>query len=413
MRETPVYKHPTFEHFLRFHVDDFTFIYEEESREHAVKRHLFALTRKGFPLENTRLDQDVYVLDESSDGAKGLSLVCTKGEMATIAMPFLIEKMVTDYQNGRSRQYGPIVLGYQGDPKFFLHYYDAAVQRVFLQSARRSIYFEPVTKRTSWYGEVNAHDQRRFLDAATEALAKFEGISLLLTPHLMTEKGEQVLADSAHAASLAVTLLQHIHPGVSDHKVYTIALAGLVQHFGALFNEAEDYYPGKLYDTPNAGAVEVLEEMGFGEAEGGQNPLAYLGVHPKDVLDVVYHRSGPMPGSARENIVLIHCLALSNHIVSAFFTERTRVEGDDGPVLGHNPAFGSVPRTLEHLREVFGESFFFRFHQAKIERFIRNADQYFRMHVDTRLRNRQHVSSTEREAFALGGEFGGKEEKSA
>ncbi len=401
MKDTPLYTHPSFDHFLRFHIDDFTIIYEEERRENAVRRHLFALDRKGFPLKKTHLDQEVYVLEEESSDGRGIKLVCAKGEKALVAMPFLIEKMVADHQNGRSRKYGPIVLGYQGDSKFFMRYYDAAVQRVFLQNARRSIYVEPATKRTSWYSEVNGHDQRRFLDTATEALVKFEGISLFLTPHLMTKKGAWVLADSTHAASLAITLLQHLHPDVSEQKVYTIALAGILQHFGALFDDEDDYYPGKLYDTPNGAAVEVLEQMGFGDAEGEQNPLAYLGVRPKDVLEVVRHRSGPLSSSPKENLVLIHCLALANHIVSAFFTAQTRIEGREGAELAHNPAFGSVPRTMARLEKAFRENFFFRFHRAKIARFIRNADRYFRMHVDARLEKSEYVSKTEREALSL------------
>ncbi|QXD15838.1 hypothetical protein GQ464_002495 [Rhodocaloribacter litoris] len=402
MKDAPVYTHPTFEHFLRFHLDTLDLGREEEATDQVVARLMSHLKKKAFPLGRTTLAKDVHVLQGETGGEKGLKLVCTAGEATEKAFPFLIEKMVNDRRNDRCRHYGPIVIASEGEPREFLRYYDQAVRNVFMVHIARSIFFDPATMKTSWYGQVNSHLHKRYLEEIVNRIMTLEGISLFLTPHLMTPRGRMILTDSTRAASLAITLIQQIHPGASDQLIYTVGLACLVQHFGALFNDDEDYYPGKIYEGINDATVEVLAHLGILEGVQICEPLAELGIDAGELLELVRYRSGPPPGYPnRSNLARIYCIAISNQIVSAYFTEETRVIEDGEARLGHNPSFGSLTRTMERLDQSFGETFFYRFHREKIERFISNADRYYRLHTEDRIRQGQYVSAVEYEALEI------------
>ncbi len=401
MKDAPEYVHPTFEHFLRFHIEAPDFGRDDEGVEQVVAWIMAMLKKQGFPFATTLLSKDVHVLQSDGPEERGLKLVCAAGEATEKAIPFLIEKMVNDKRHDRKRHYGPIAIISKGDPHEFLQFYDRAVRNVFMHNIARSMYFDPATMKTSWYGQVNSHLHKRYLDEIVQRMMQLEGISLFLTPHLMTPRGKMILTDSARAASLAITLIRQVHPGASDDLLYTIGLACLVQHFGVMFDETKDYYPGKIFEDRNEKTVEVLAELGIVAGQELCAPLAELGLNATEVLDLVRYRSGPPASGQDHNLALIYCIAISNVIVATYFTEETRVWVDGEATLGHNPAFGSIKRTMKELDARFSEAFFYRFHREKIERFIVNADRYYRLHTESRLRQGQYVSSAQLEALQI------------
>lgn len=356
---------------------------------------------KGFALEETCLDKNVYVLNIAELGDKGIKLICTKGEGSSKAIEFLVEKLITDHQNDRSRQYGPIVITSNGKHKKLLAYYDTAVQSVFRQSISESLYLDPATMKTSWYGEVNAHQQKRILNDIISQLMSTPGISIYLTPHLMTKKGRSILADSARAASLAISLLLQVHRRASDKVIHTLGTACILQHLGPMLDDNDNFYPGKVYDTPNTKTILAMEKMGLIGKNVANSGFERFGVDMSEVADLVRFRGRPPKEGKGNNIALIYCISIANLMVSSYFTEESQVWENGEPVTGYNTSFGNIYRTMSRLDAAFGEAYFYYFNRDKFKTFIVNADRYYRLHTEHLLREGKYVSKVQKKALAL------------
>lgn len=406
---TTVYTHPTLEHFLRFHLGSHALMMEASDPQDMLQYYLRLLNQQEFPFENINLGENVYRYEYGppahppANGTTAPKLMCTAGESSLQALTFLIEKVLVDQRNDRKRKYGPIVLVATRQPRAFVDYYDRVVQKVFKESVTKSLYADPATMKTSWYGQVNAHLQKKYLDDVIRQLMTHEGISKLLTAHLGTEKGELILGDSMRAASLAISLMQQVNRMASDRLMYTLALACTVQHFGCLVSEEEAYYPGKRFAGTNDETIEVLSEFGILSEEAEDHPFVSLGIDPGEVLEVVRYRSGPPPDATGKNLPLIYSVAIANLIVATYFTEETRIYEGGELIPEYNPTFGNVDRTMAVLDESFDDAYFYLYHRSKIESFIRNADRYYRMHMEHQLRDGKYVSEVQRQALELKG----------
>lgn len=396
MKTQRPFSHPTFDHFLQFHLGHAN-LNLEGSTAGLPPDIIEHLNEHDFPTRDTYLEEDVRVLD-SEDPDSPLSLLCVKGASALKAIPFLYGKVLADYANMRPRRYGPIVLTAPKDGSRLSRYYDDTVSRVFQGSVLRALYADPATMKISWYGRVNAHDQQQYLGGIIKLLMSLPGVSHFLTPHLHTQRGEQILCDSARSASLALSLMQQINPKASEGLKYTMAFACFVQHLGTLVNEKEDYYPGKLFDTPNETTLKVLEELGIDQTPAGIKKLAKLGINQTDVLHIIKYRHAP-PGHGGAHLARIYCIAIANLMASTYFTERTRILYKGEYRLMQNPFFGDMKLSIKHLDETFGEVMFYRIHRDKIARFLANSDRFYRFHTQMQMRMGAYVSEISKKAL--------------
>jgi len=224
------------------------------------------------------------------------------------------------------------------------------------------------------------------------------GISLYLTPHLYTQRGEYILCDSARSASLALSLMQQINPRASEDLKHTIAFACFAQHLGALVNEKEDYYPGKLYDYPNDTTLEVLEKLGIAPGSSGEKKLQTLGINQEEALTIIRHRHAP-PQKGGASLARIYCVAIANQLVSTYFTERTRVLHRGTYKMMQNPYFGDMKQSIQNLDAAFAGIMFYRIHRDKIARFLANSHRYYRFHTQMQMRMGAHVSDIAKKAL--------------
>ena len=403
MGSSAVYTHPTFRHFLRFHLGSQALAFEDEEKELTVRKILRALEDKSFPFRITTLKEDVYMKDKQGVKKGGITLICTKGESTRKAITFLIEKISTDKEHNNLWQYGPLVIEATRHTDVLIRYYDQAVRSTFRESLARALYADPTTLTTSWYGIVNAHGQKRYLDEVIDQLVHLKGISTLLTSQLCTPRGEMILTDSVRAASLAVSLIHLINDRASDRLVHTVGCACMLQHFGALVDEEETYYAGKLYETTNESTLDALAKLGFlATDDEKKQPLTKADVDLNIMLHLVRYRCGPIDELACKHIALVYCVSLANLIVSTYFTEQRMLYTEEEPILGYNPCFGSAQKTLEKLDAIFADAFFYHYHRPKIERFIKNADRYYRLHLERRISEGSYVSKAARDALGSG-----------
>ena len=239
MEAPPTYTHPTFDHFLHFHLGPLAIAQETDGTIWTGSRIRQALKKKGFPFDDTRLGADVHRLDEGRGNNGNLMLMCTKGEPTLAALTFLADKRKADRENDRDRSYGPITITATDNLEDFTAYYDAAARDLFTSSVMQTLFADPTTMKTSWYGKVNSYDQKRYLEAIIDQLVHLQGISTLLASHLNTGRGAMILTDSTRSASLAISVMRTFNPHASDRVIYTIGFACFVQHFGALFNSEQ------------------------------------------------------------------------------------------------------------------------------------------------------------------------------
>ena len=162
MESHPTYTHPTFDHFLHFHLGSLAFEQENDDKKWTGAHVLQALKQKGFPFDYTRLGADVHRLN---DGARNPQLMCAEGEPTLAALTFLADKRQTDREHDRDRTYGPITITATDNLEAFAAYYDAAVRDFFTSSVARTLFTDPTTMKTSWYGKVNSYGQKRYLEA--------------------------------------------------------------------------------------------------------------------------------------------------------------------------------------------------------------------------------------------------------
>lgn len=396
MKSRHSYYHPTFDHFLQFHLGHVD-LKLDTSRSHMPENLLDYLDTNSFPTRQTFLEKDVRVLDSDNPDSP-LSLLCVKGESAAKAIPFLYSKILADYANMRPRPYGPIILtAPKGNPKLAT-YYDETVSKLFQTSVLRALYADPATMKISWYGRVNAHDQQRYLSAIIQLLMALPGISLYLTPHLYTQRGEYILCDSARSASLALSLMQQINPRASEGLKYTIAFACFAQHLGALVDEKEEYYPGKIYDYPNDTTLAVLEGLGIDQSSEGSERLRALGINHHEVLQIIRHRHAP-PKKGSASLARIYCVALANLLVATYFTERTLRPYQGSLRMMQNPYFGDMKQSIQKLDASFADVMFYRIHRDKIASFLANSDRFYRFHTQMQMRMGAYVSEVAKKAL--------------
>ncbi|MFQ5569470.1 MAG: hypothetical protein ACE5G0_07330 [Rhodothermales bacterium] len=395
--KNPAYTHPTFNHFLHFHLGPFLFANDQVADKLTVSDIMRLLDKKGFPFKHTQLREDVFRRDDPSDQENGLTLMCAKGEPIHTALQFLTSKMLTDRDINKDRDYGPIIIEATDKHDSFVAYYDHVVRDIFTSSVAQSLYTDPTTMKTSWYGQVNAHNQEKYLEKIVTQLVNLRGISTLFATHLNTRRGASILTDSARASSLAISLIRQINPYASDHVIYTLGFACFVQHFGALFNGEEEYYPGKIYKGPCKPTLEMLTNLGI--TPRNKNSLPDIEVNIQDVLHILRYTGHASEEKESRNMALVHCFSIVNYIVATYFTENRRVYKDKTFSLEPNPSFRSVSHTMDSLDATFKDVYFFQHHRDKIEAFITNADRYYAMHIRSKMNTGGFVSASERAAI--------------
>lgn len=396
---TPEYSHPTFRHFLQFHIGPF--VLDNETREdHTVINIVKLMKRREFPFSNTCLGADVHLLNKNGHAlAEGLTFMCTQGESSLHAVEFLSSKVLADFDNKHEYNYGPIIITSKHKPSELTKYYTGIVKDIFHGSIRKSIIADHVNIKTNWYGRVNAHEQKKYLDAIIAQLMSLDGVGSVLTPHLNTLRGEQILTDSARAASLAISLVILINPKASDRLIYTIGFACFVQHFGVLVNPDAEYYPGLIYDSTKVPSEIILAELGVTVSPRHKDSLSRLNIEPKDVLEIVHYTNQLPEDTDLFNIACIHCASIANQIVETYFTENTRIVEHGYSAIGTNPSFGSYKKLMARLDHKYNDTPFYRYHRDKISRFIKNADHYYKHHILSVTKIGGYVSEAEKKAL--------------
>ncbi len=91
---------------------------------------MVALTKKGFPFPDTCLGADVRLLDKSVVDANKLTLMCAGGEDSYTGIAFLVGKLLTDRDNNRKRDYGPVTITSTKNHEACVTYYDNAVRSI-------------------------------------------------------------------------------------------------------------------------------------------------------------------------------------------------------------------------------------------------------------------------------------------
>jgi len=395
METAATFTHPTLDHFLRFHLGPLSFDLEGSEVVWTSHRIMVALAKKGFPFPDTCLGAEVHILDQSVVDANKLTLMCTAGEDSHTGISFLVGKLLTDRDNNRKRDYGPVTITSTGNHEACVAYYDNAVRSIFASSVVKTLFADPATMKTSWYGKVNSFDQKKYLEEIIDQLVSLRGISSLLASQLNTKRGASILIDGARSANLAISLIRLINPKASDRLIFTTGFVCFVQHFGALFNNEQEYYSGKLYQKPDEATLAILDTLGINDDDN--ELLADIDVDLEEVLRIL--RYNPDSPQKQGSTGLYSCFMVTNQIVATFFTEHKRVYDDGKYVTKQNPSFGNVVRTMETLDEVFSDTPFYQFHREKIESFIRNADRYYRLHIRSNLRTGSHVSKTQLRAI--------------
>lgn len=399
MEAPPTYTHPTFDHFLHFHLGPLAVAQESDGNIWTGSRILQALKKKGFPFDDTRLAADVHRLDDGRGNNSNLMLMCAEGEPTLAALTFLAGKRKSDRENDRDRSYGPITITATANLEAFAAYYDAAARDLFTSSVMQTLFADPTTMKTSWYGKVNSYDQKRYLEAIIDQLVHLQGISTLLASHLNTGRGAMILIDSTRSASLAISVMRSFNPHASDRVIYTIGFVCFVQHFGALFNSEQAYYPGKLYEGLDETILAVFEALGL--SEDNEKALSKIDVDIREVFSILQCVPDFTKKQESRPSALYYCFWITNHLVAAYFTERRRVYEDGAYVIKRNPLYCNVERTMSRLDTLFSDTAFYRFHRNKIKRFINNADRYYRLHVISSLDQGGYVSKAQLKAFGL------------
>ena len=397
MEAPPTYTHPTLDHFLHFHLGPLTFARKSEDEAWTGARVLEALMNKGFPFEDTCLGADVHRLENNARKNNNPPLMCAGGESTTVALSFLADKKQADHENDRDRSYGPITITATNNPEEVAAYYDTAVRDLFTSSVMQTLFADATTMKTSWYGQVNSHDQKRYLEAIINQLVQLQGISRLLASQLNTGRGAMILTDSTRSASLAISVMRTLNPHASDRLIYTVGFACFVQHFGALFNSEQPYYPGKLYQGLDEALVAVFASLGL--SEHNASTLSEIDVDIEEVFRIL--RGNPDASVTREGrpSALYYCFWITNHLIATYFTEHTWHYEGDTYSSKRNPAYVNVNRTMNRLDTLYANAAFFRFHRKKIERFINNADRYYRLHMMSRLDEGEYISKTQLKAL--------------
>ncbi len=393
MKTCPTFTHPTFDQFLLFHLGPYAFSDDREEGKWTVALIIEALKTKGFSLEHTALGADVHLLDE--DIGNRIRLLCTKGEPASTAIAFLAGKMLKDRENNQNRRYGPLVIASMDNHEDFVAYYDYAVRDIFRSSVNRTLFADSATRKTSWYGRVNGYDQRRYLEEIINQLVCLRGFSTLVS-NLQSQRGAMILTDAAHSASLAITLMGLINRHVSDQKIYTVAFACFVQHFGVLFSE-QKFYPGKIYDPLDEDTLKVLAFLGI--SEDHENTLSAIEVDIQEVLRILRYNSKSANKYGDAPTDLYHYFSVANHFVALYFTKNLRVHKNGVYTFERNPSFESSIDTMNKLDEIFSSTPFYRLHRKKIYRFLENADHYYKSHIWSKQSDGAFVSELELRAF--------------
>ncbi len=397
MKTAATYTHPTLNHFLRFHLGPLSFDLEDSDERWTIRRIMVALTKKGFPFPDTCLGDEVHILDQSVVDANKLTLMCTKGEASDTGIAFLIGKLLNDRDNNRKRDYGPVTITSTKNHEGCVTYYDNAVRSIFASSVVQTLFADTATMKTSWYGKVNSFDQKKYLEAIINQLVALRGISSLLASQLNTKRGASILIDGARSASLAISLIRLVNQGASDRLIFTMGFVCFVQHFGALFNNEQAYYPGKIYRKQDEGTLAILDSLGIND--DGAELFSEIDVDLREVLSILRYNPGSPENQGSGPTALYSCFSVTNHIVATFFTEHKRVYEDGEYIFKLNPAYGHVERTMERLDEVFPDNSFYHFHREKIKRFIYNADRYYRMHIRSKMVDGGFVSGKQIKVF--------------
>ena len=143
--------------------------------------------------------------------------------------------------------------------------------------------------KTSWYGQVNSHGQKKYLEAIINQLVHLPGISSLLASQLNTSRGAMILTDSTRSASLAISIMRSFNPHASDRVIYTAGFTCFVQHFGALFNSEQPYYPGKLYQGLDGALSAVFASLGL--SDDAKGTLTEIDVDLQEVFRILRRTS--------------------------------------------------------------------------------------------------------------------------
>ena len=358
---------------------------------------MVALTKKGFPFPDTCLGAEVHLLDQSVVDANKLTLMCAGGEDSHTGIAFLVGKLLTDRDNNRKRDYGPVTITSKDNHEACVAYYDNAVRSIFASSVVQTLFADPATLKTSWYGKVNSFDQKKYLEEIIDQLVSLRGISTLLASQLNTKRGASILIDGARSANLAISLIRLINPKASDRLIFTTGFVCFVQHFGALFNNEQEYYSGKLYQKPDEATLAILVTLGINDDD--EELLSEIDVDLEEVLRILRYNPESPEKQGSGPTGLYSCFLVTNQIVATFFTEHKRVYDDGKYIDKQNPSFGNVVRTMETLDAVFSDTPFYQFHRERIESFIRNADRYYRLHIRSNLSTGSHVSKTQLRAI--------------
>lgn len=393
MKEASTYTHPTFEHFLHFHLGLFGFGPEGDGEALSGAKIVKILERKHFPFAYTRLGADVHRTEHGEKSNKQ-QLMCAKGESTAAAIAFVGDQKKADTENNRERTYGPIVIEVTDEQEEVMAYYDKASRAIFSDSVSRTLFADPTTVKTSWYGQVNSFSQKKYLENIINQIVHLKGISTLLASHINTERGAMVLTDGARAGSLAIALMRLINPNASDRIMYTIGFTCFVQHFGALFDKEQAYYSGKLYEGPDKATLEILDTLGI--HEGNRKALPEIDIDLKEVFRLLRCNDKTVDRLDSSSRALHTLFSIINYIVAFYFTEH--IIASDGSST-RNPCFGNVDHTMTRLEQVFGEHSFYRFHREKIGRYIQNADRYYRLHVWSSIDQGRRVSAVQMEAL--------------
>lgn len=390
------YRHPHFKHFLKIHLGTFQFD-AEAAEEMSPDTLIKVLRQRGFPFNSTKMGQSVSQL-ESEDGESG-KLICGEGESTETVLQFLFDKTLKDFANGRTGRYGPIVIAPTAEDDSLVEYYDKVIRYVFNRSIARSLFADPTTMKTSWYGQVNAHSQKRFLDDVLTQLMSLKGISLFLTSHFNTRRGDTILRDGARSASMAISLLRQINEAVPHTLLHTLGFACTVQHFGALCDLDKEYFPGVIDHSTNESTIQILSQLGLSEKPAHRDALSMIKVDPKDVIYLIRHRHRVPEKGDSKNIALINCLTVANRIVATYFTKEVGLQTNGSYRLGRNPYFGQFEKSMDRLDAELSDVMFYKYHRKKIEQFIMNADRYFRLHMGFQMERGAYISKTERQAL--------------
>ena len=396
--EAPLtYTHPTLDHFLQLHLGPLALDQKDDEAPWSGPRLLEFLSKKGFPFDHTHLGADVHRIENGQEKPKNPMLMCAEGESTRVALSFLADKRLTDREHDRDRTYGPITITATSDSEEVAAYYDAAVRDLFTNSVLQNLFSDATTMKTSWYGQVNSYGQKRYLEAIINQLVHLPGISRLLASQLNTDRGAMILTDSTRSASLAISVMRTLNPHASDRVIFTVGFACFVQHFGALFNNNQPYFPGKLYQGLDEATLAVFASLDL--SEHNKNTLSEIDVDIQEVFHILRRNADFSDHQETRPSALYYCFWITNYLVATYFTEHTWTYEGEVYNSKRNPAYINVNHTMHRLDALFSNAAFYRFHRKRIERFITNADRYYRLHMTSRLDEGEYVSEAQLKAL--------------